>query len=75
MSKSTQNDRILSYIEMFGSINPIQALSDLGVMRLASRIADLKRMGYPIRKMMAKSKNRYGETVCYAEYTMEDNNE
>ena len=45
MTKSTQNDRVLSYIRKFGSINPIQALADLGVMRLASRIADLKRMG------------------------------
>ena len=72
MSKSTQNDRILSYIGMFGSINQIQALSDLGVMRLASRINDLKRMGFPIRKRMVPCKNRYGENVSYAEYYMED---
>ena len=74
MSKSTQNDRILSYIRMFGSINQIQALSDLGVMRLASRINDLKRMGFPIRKRMVSCKNRYGENVSYAEYFMEDKN-
>ena len=74
MTKSTQNDRVLSYIRKFGSINPIQALADLGGMRLASRIADLKRMGYPIRGRIVRANNRYGDAVCYAEYTMEETN-
>jgi hypothetical protein len=55
----------------FGSITSLQAVS-LGCMRLASRIHDLKRMGYTIRKRFAKAENRYGETVYYAEYYMED---
>jgi len=37
-------------------------------MRLASRINDLKRMGYPVRKRSVSAKNRYGETVYFAEY-------
>jgi hypothetical protein len=37
-------------------------------MRLASRINDLKRMGFSIRKRSAKATNRYGETVYFAEY-------
>lgn len=72
--KQNQCNRIIEYINNFGSINPIQALSDLGVMRLASRINDLKRMDFPIRKRMVSSKNRYGENVSYAEYFMEDDN-
>lgn len=47
-SKPTQNQRILDYIAEFGSITQLDALRDLGVMRLASRITDLKRKGYPI---------------------------
>ena len=73
--KQNQCNRIIEYINDFGSINPIQALSDLGVMRLASRINDLKRMGFPIRKRMVSSKNRYGENVSYAEYYLEEKNE
>lgn len=46
--KPTQNDRILDYIHEFGSITQMEALRDLGIMRLASRISDLKRLGYPI---------------------------
>lgn len=39
--KPTQNQRILDYIAEFGSITQFEALQDLGVMRLASRISDL----------------------------------
>lgn len=67
---TTQNQRVISYMRDFGSINPLQALSDLGVMRLASRISDIKRMGYGIEKKMAEGRNRYGETVRYAEYRL-----
>ena len=62
--KATQAERVLAYIEEFGSITQLDALKDLGVMRLASRISDLKRMGYPIASEMETVKNRYGEN-CY----------
>lgn len=71
-SKITQNDKVLMYLQQFGSINPLQALSDLGIMRLASRISDLKSMGYGIEKRMVTGKNRYGESVSYAEYSLKD---
>ena len=48
MSKATQAERILDYIDEFGSITQYEALQDLGVMRLASRISDLKKLGFPI---------------------------
>lgn len=44
-SKPTQNQRILDYIRDFGSITQLDALQDLGVMRLASRISDLRKQG------------------------------
>lgn len=62
--KATQTERVLDYINEFGSITQIEALKDLGVMRLASRISDLKKQGYPIIGEVAAVKNRYGET-CY----------
>lgn len=62
--KPTQNQRILSYIYEFGSITQLEALQDLGVMRLASRISDLRRQGYPITSDLEPVKNRFNET-CY----------
>lgn len=59
--KPTQNDRILDYMSRFGSITQLEALQDLGIMRLASRISDLKSLGYPIVSEMETVKNRFGE--------------
>lgn len=63
-TKTTQNDRILEYITENGSITQIQALQDIGCMRLASRISDLRRQGYNIVSESVAIKNRYGEK-CY----------
>lgn len=64
----TQKKMVMEYIKDFGSISPLEALSDLGIMRLASRVTDLKKDGVKIVKSMEKSKNRYGKTVRYARY-------
>lgn len=66
--KATQCDRVLHYMDRFGSITQLEALADLGCMRLASRISDLRKRGYPIGRRMKTGKNRYGESVSFAEY-------
>lgn len=68
----SQNDEILKYMKDFGTITSLQALADLGCMRLASRISDLRRAGYNISREMVIDTNRYGKTVCYARYRLED---
>lgn len=42
-----QRDEVLAYMREFGSITPLDALVDLGVMRLAARIDELA-ADYPI---------------------------
>lgn len=69
--KPTQNQRILDYIDEFGSITQIEALQDLGIMRLASRISDLKRLGYPIVSKTETVKNRFGEPCRIKRYSLE----
>lgn len=69
-SKPTQNERILDYIAEFGSITQFEALQDLGVMRLASRISDLKRQGYKITSKTETVKNRYGENCHIKRYSL-----
>lgn len=66
----TQCERVLKYMGDFGSISTIQAFSDLGVTRLASRIHDLKRMGYSIVSETHHSTNRYGESTHFSVYRM-----
>ena len=66
----TQNERIIKYINEFGSISTLEAFTDLGVTRLASRICDLKDMGYEFDKKWESKNNRYGEPVSYVRYSL-----
>ena len=66
----TQAKRVLEYIEQHGSITQIEALNEIGVMRLASRISDLRKQGEDIGSKMVKVQNRYGETCRVKQYFM-----
>ena len=68
--KSTQAQRVLNYIETFGSITQMEALNDLGVMRLASRISDLKRQGHAIVSETITVKNRFKEDCYIKQYRL-----
>lgn len=70
--KTTQCDRILRHLKDQGSITSLEAMQEYGIMRLASRINDLKGMGYKIISISESSKNRYGETVHYSVYMLAD---
>ena len=70
MAKLTQCERILRHMKDFGSIDPMTAIRDYGCMRLASRIADLKGMGYDIVSERTKGKNRYEEQTSYCTYRL-----
>ena len=67
----TQNDMVLKYLHDFGSITPLDALREFGCMRLASRIADLKKDGHSISRVMERGQGRYGNKVRYARYRLE----
>lgn len=66
----TQSQRILRHLEDYGSITQMDAMADYGIMRLASRVNDLRREGHPIVTEVVTGKNRYGETTRWARYRM-----
>ena len=68
--RANQCNDILKFIRKHGSINPMQALNKFGCMRLAARICDLRKQGFPIEGNMVITKNRYGKTVRYQEYRL-----
>ncbi len=73
-SNPTQCQRVLDYIETHGSITQYEALKDISVMRLASRVSELKKNGYPIRSSMVAVVNKYGEKCHVKRYTIEKEN-
>lgn len=68
----TQNERILRYLDENGSITQLEAMQEFGIYRLASRISDLKRQGFKIRREMVKGRNRYDEPTSFARYSLEE---
>lgn len=70
-----QTDRILKYIAEHGSITQREALTELGIMRLASRIHDLRDYGYAVERKMETGRNRYDEPTVYARYYIRGDDE
>lgn len=70
--RPTQRQRVLDYIHDFGSITSYEANKDLGVTRLASRISELKKMGYTIVSKFETVENRYGEACHIKRYSIEE---
>ena len=66
----TQSMKILKYMMDFGSITPVEAMKELGVMRLAARINDLERQGFEIEHERTSGPNRFGETVSFSRYKL-----
>ena len=68
--KQTQCDRIIRHLKDFGSITSREAVSEYGIMRLASRINDLRKAGYEIETETKTGKNRYGEPTHFTVYRL-----
>ena len=62
--------RVLQYMIDYGSITGHQAINDLGMTELRSRISEISRAGFPIRKEWETSKNKFGETVSFVRYSL-----
>lgn len=65
----TQCQMILQMMEDNGSVSSMEAFAE-GITRLASRIHDLKRMGYEIESETVYSKNRFGKQIHYSRYRL-----
>ena len=66
----TQSERILRHLTDYGSITSMEAMADYGIMRLASRVNDLRKAGTPIITECVEGVNRYGEKTRYARYRL-----
>ena len=70
MKTLTQKDRIIRHLKDKESITSLQAMQEYGIMRLTSRVCELKDEGYKIRSEFVSSKNRYNEPVSFSKYTL-----
>lgn len=67
----TQEMKVYEYMKCKGSITRLQAMMDLGIANLPSRINHLRNEGVKIVTDMVEGKNRLGEKCKYAKYRLE----
>lgn len=68
--KTTQENRVLEYMQKFGGITTRDAFNDLGITRLSAKIFNLKKQGYDIISEYKQAKNRFGETTYFKKYML-----
>lgn len=68
-SNLTQCGRIKKYLLSHREIDQMTALVELGIMRLASRISEMRKRGEAIDRVMRNGHNRFGEKISYAVYS------
>lgn len=68
--KPTQKDRVIQYVNDFGSISSWEAYEQLGITQLGARIYELERSGYRFNRERIAKKNRYGDDVNFVRYSL-----
>ena len=72
--KRTQCKTLLAHFENGGSITDSEAAIKYSIGRLAARVYDLRRSGYPIKGDMVTVKNQFGQDCRVKRYYMGDAN-
>lgn len=68
----TQNEEVLEYLKTHKTITQLEAFRELGIMRLASRISDLRKSGEPIVRRIVEVRARNGRKAYVAEYSLRE---
>lgn len=67
----SQKTRVLQWLQEGKTLTRLQALTELGVFELSSRIGELQDDGNKIKVDMISVQNRWGEKCRVAQYWME----
>lgn len=65
-----QQSDVYSYMEKHGGITTLEAVEQLGILRLASRINELVKLGIPIEKKRLSYTNKEGKTSHFIQYSL-----
>ncbi len=69
MKKLTQDFAVLMILKENGTINPLEALKEIGCFRLSARIHNLKKKGYQIATKRITKQGKFGK-INFAEYSL-----
>lgn len=66
----TRKQAVLDYIRKHGSITSAEAFTELGNTRLSASVFELRKDGHAIAREMVEGKDRDGQRVRFARYTL-----
>lgn len=66
-----QQMRVINYINLYGSITPLDAFRDLGITKLATIVSQLKTMSFVFYQNYESSHNRFGEVTHFMRYWLD----
>jgi len=69
MKKLTQDFAVLMILKENGTINPLEALKEIGCFRLSARIHNLRKKGYQITTKRINKQGKFGK-INFAEYCL-----
>lgn len=68
----TQTQAVLDWLMSGDSISSLEAFKELGITRLSAIIFNLRKKGYCITSEDEKTVNRFGSTVVFSRYKLEE---
>lgn len=68
--RPTQAQRIVEFIDQYGSITRLDSSCKLFIFELSSRIISLERKGWVFKKERESIKNSFGETKSFVRYSI-----
>ena len=69
MNKLIQRRKLLKYMQEFGPITTLQAITRLNIMKPSNRVSELKAEGYDIDTEIIWEKKQDGSMTHYAKYS------
>lgn len=72
MKYSNKETRLMRYLQEFGSITSMDAISELGDTRLAATVFLLRKKGVDIISTNETNVNRWDEKVTYVRYILQE---
>lgn len=68
--KLAQYDKVLQWLNKYGTITQLEAFEQFACFRLSAVIYLLRKDGYDIDTIDTRGKDRYGDTVYFATYVL-----
>ena len=70
MNTTSQIFKLIDHMTYIGPITAKEAMDNYAISRCASRIHDIKCLGYTVIRRMIPVQNRFGETTHVAQYSL-----